>query len=412
MRFRWFYPLLVAVLFIGSPSEPLKPIHLGPKPQVKLPKPDVFRIAVVPDFGSMQIKDGKQIGMEYAMLQAWRDSCSQPVEWFYARSASEALSWLRSGKVDLAAGNLPNSAQQGLSLSSAIRTFEWVQLGDSDTLRWLAEYPIPDELLGLTTQRPSIRAEYAMWRHMPCYQNGWIIPDYLFEVFDPSNPPNNKCSIGTFHWFVRSSDVALLEEVESFLESPRAEKIKSTSKAMGLKAKLGMDLHLSPFDDLFYNNPWDDPYTVMALAYIESRYTANAASQAGAIGLMQLMPSTAEKFGVDSLDLYNPERNLHGGVKYLGYLDRYWIQKGVRKENRMPFILASYNTGPTPVWRAAKRAAGMGLDSTIWLHHVDQVATGPGARYASNVMRIADMYRGYTLSIRRSKRIPSKTENR
>jgi soluble lytic murein transglycosylase-like protein len=68
----------------------------------------------------------------------------------------------------------------------------------------------------------------------------------------------------------------------------------------------------------------------------ESNYDPNAVSSKGAVGLMQLMPETAEKYGVR--DLYDPKQNILGGVKYLKDL----ISSFGRKTD---YVLAAYNAG-------------------------------------------------------------------
>jgi soluble lytic murein transglycosylase-like protein len=75
---------------------------------------------------------------------------------------------------------------------------------------------------------------------------------------------------------------------------------------------------------------------------VESNYNAHAISNKGALGLMQLIPSTARRFGVS--DVFNPVQNIEGGAKYLRYLlDLYG-------EN-YPLALAAYNAGEGAVAR-------------------------------------------------------------
>lgn len=77
-----------------------------------------------------------------------------------------------------------------------------------------------------------------------------------------------------------------------------------------------------------------DPALVLAVAAIESNYKVDAVSHKGAIGIMQLMPATAEELGVNP---YILEENIEGGVKYLAkLLDKY---------GDVGMALAAYNAG-------------------------------------------------------------------
>jgi len=83
-----------------------------------------------------------------------------------------------------------------------------------------------------------------------------------------------------------------------------------------------------------------DPALVKALVHTESHFDPAARSSKGALGLMQLMPETAARYGVrDPLD---PAQNIEGGVRYLRHLLG-------RFRNSLPRALAAYNAGETAV---------------------------------------------------------------
>lgn len=83
---------------------------------------------------------------------------------------------------------------------------------------------------------------------------------------------------------------------------------------------------------------------VKGIVAAESAFDANAVSAKGAIGLMQLMPETAEQYGVDPLV---PEENIDGGTRYLHFL----IERYARYRNGLKRAIAAYNAGPAIVDR-------------------------------------------------------------
>jgi len=411
-RWRWSYPVVVAILFVGSPSEPLEPIEgeVWIEPIVR--KEGLVRIALIPDAGCMQIKDGKPMGYEYALLQAWADSCEQAVEWLYPYSAEQAYTWLEMGRADLIAGNLPKFGNPAFIATLPVREFNWVQFGASDSIRWLSEYPLAPELLNLVDSLPIWQAPYTMWRHLDPNQKGWVLPDCYLPGLPKIEPQAALCISGSFHWYLRIQDSTLLEELNHFLTSPRAKRIQAVQSRVHLNSNwLGIS-PISPYDAIFKESDWQDPYTLMALAFVESRFRSDVTSPAGAVGLMQLIPSTARRLGLDSAELFIPEKNILGGVKYLRFLDQYWEQRGVDTLERYPFILAAYNTGPSPIARAADQASEQGYDPTIWRDHVDQVAQGPGAHYAKKTMALSKVYSGYMWAIENADFRGPKTESK
>jgi len=82
------------------------------------------------------------------------------------------------------------------------------------------------------------------------------------------------------------------------------------------------------------------PDLVYALAAVESNFNPRAVSEKGALGLMQLMPETATRFGV--VDPFNPVDNVLGGVRYLRYLLDLF-------DGNQRLALAAYNAGESIV---------------------------------------------------------------
>ncbi|MBI1425270.1 MAG: transglycosylase SLT domain-containing protein [Gammaproteobacteria bacterium] len=89
-----------------------------------------------------------------------------------------------------------------------------------------------------------------------------------------------------------------------------------------------------------------DRALLQAIIAVESNFDPQAVSSRGAVGLMQLMPATAQRYGVT--DRYDPEENIQGGARYLrDLLQRY--------NDNLPLVLAAYNAGEDAVDRYGNR---------------------------------------------------------
>lgn len=100
-----------------------------------------------------------------------------------------------------------------------------------------------------------------------------------------------------------------------------------------------------------------------AQAFQESKFDAEARSWAGAMGVLQLMPATAKE--VDVADPYDPEENIAGAVRYLDWLTDQW-EEIPDDQQRLRFILASYNAGAGHVGDARRLAEKHGGDPQRW----------------------------------------------
>jgi membrane-bound lytic murein transglycosylase F len=107
-----------------------------------------------------------------------------------------------------------------------------------------------------------------------------------------------------------------------------------------------------------------------SVIYQESRFNPGAQSWAGAYGLMQLMPNTARRFGVDRNS--SPDQHIRGGVEFIKWLDDRFREKIPDEQERIKFILASYNIGYGHIEDAMKLAEKYGKNPQIWDHNVDE----------------------------------------
>ena len=148
-----------------------------------------------------------------------------------------------------------------------------------------------------------------------------------------------------------------------------------------------------------YADQYDFDYLmVSAQAYQESGLDQSKRSPAGAIGVMQLLPSTAADPNVGISDIEKLEKNIHAGTKYLRFIvDRYYKDEPMDDVNRMLFAFASYNAGPARVSDLRKKTAEMGLNPNVWFHNVEVAAAKKIGRetvqYVSNIYKYYIAYR-------------------
>lgn len=129
---------------------------------------------------------------------------------------------------------------------------------------------------------------------------------------------------------------------------------------------------------------------LIAQGYQESRLDQSARSPSGAIGVMQLLPSTGREMDVGDITIL--ENNIHAGVRYVRWMiDRYYADEAMSQTDRLLFALASYNAGPRRVRALRKEAESLGLDPDRWFDNVEYVAAQRIGR--ETVEYVANIYK-------------------
>jgi membrane-bound lytic murein transglycosylase MltF len=147
-----------------------------------------------------------------------------------------------------------------------------------------------------------------------------------------------------------------------------------------------------------YGEKYDVDWLLMAAqGYQESRLDQNVRSPVGAIGVMQIMPSTGKDLGVGDITKLDP--NIHAGVKYMRWMiDNYFGKESMTQLDKALFAFASYNAGAGRISQLRKEAARRGLDPNVWFHNVEHVvAEKIGAETVTYVGNIYKYYIAYRL---------------
>jgi membrane-bound lytic murein transglycosylase F len=128
---------------------------------------------------------------------------------------------------------------------------------------------------------------------------------------------------------------------------------------------------------------------ISAIACAESRFRSDAVSGAGAVGLMQVMPSVARSLGVPPQKMYDPLVNVTMGVTHLERIaETFRFPRTISERDRLSITLAAYNCGPGRVLDARRLAAKYGENHNSWSVVSKYLGLmGDPAYYADEVVR-------------------------
>lgn len=260
---------------------------------------------------SYYLYHGKPLGVQYMMCQKFADHINVMLRMEVCRDTLEMLRRLINGDADMIACRLP---KKGLAISAdSLRMLEFTSVGDS-TGYWL-----------MRKENSEMVREVNKW-------------------YKPTMPAEAK-------------------KEEAYLLGAGSVRRRVFSPMLDRKGGV-----ISRYDHLFMKHSrairWD--WKLMAAqCYQESTFDPNAKSWAGACGLMQIMPGTADMLGLPRAKIFDPESNIEAAARFLGQLDRKFSDIGDRQE-RISFILAGYNGGPHHVRDAMALARRDGHNASRW----------------------------------------------
>ncbi|MEM9148225.1 MAG: transporter substrate-binding domain-containing protein [Pseudomonadota bacterium] len=141
-----------------------------------------------------------------------------------------------------------------------------------------------------------------------------------------------------------------------------------------------------------------EPLLIAAQGFQESRLDQSKTSDAGAVGIMQVLPKTARDPNVSIPDIHVADRNVEAGVKYLRFLrDHYFDDLAIEPKDRVFFGFAAYNAGPGNIRKARGHAEKLGLDPNRWFNNVEIATARFVGRepvvYVRNILKYYSQYR-------------------
>jgi membrane-bound lytic murein transglycosylase MltF len=223
---------------------------------------------------------------------------------------------------------------------------------------------------------------------------------------------------GEISWAVRHGTTDLLASLDAFVAGHKRgsllgniffKRYYGASKWIGnplaVSEAARLEEHIALFQEYAgrYGIDW---LALAAQAYQESGIDQSRRSGAGAVGVMQLLPSTAADKSVGIPDIEDLENNIHAGAKYLAFLrDRYFDDPAIEPAARLDFAWAAYNAGPARVRGLRRKAEERGLDPNRWFFHVEKIAAEEiGRETVDYVANINKYYLAYRLQFEAAQR--------
>jgi membrane-bound lytic murein transglycosylase MltF len=219
-------------------------------------------------------------------------------------------------------------------------------------------------------------------------------------------------SDGQIAWALRKGTPQLKQVVDAFVVEHRAgtlfgnvllkrylgnaERLKNPVSTAQLEKYRKVAEHFQTYAEE-YGADW---VLVVAQGFQESGLDQSLRSSAGAVGVMQIKPSTASDPNVGIENVEDLENNIHAGIKYMRFIrDRYFADEGLDPLDRGLFTLAAYNAGPARVASLRKKAAEVGLDPNQWFGNVEVIAAREIGRetvdYVGNIYKYYSAYSAF-----------------
>lgn len=378
------------------------------------------------------IYKGEPMGFHFDLLQAYANHLGVSLELMTESDVETSLDMLENGEVDLLANNLTVTTERAnrVSFSSPIsqtrqvlvqrkpelssqskpvrnltelgKKIIYVQKGTAASKRLknlseeigseivvveLKNYDV-DQLIELVANG---EIDYTV-----CDEDVARVNAFYFSNIDIETPVSFEQNLA---WAVSKKSSELLANLNEWLEnfSKTAEfriiRSKYFDNPFWAKRIVGELTHLrngriSRFDEGFKkaSNKIDWDWRLFAaLVYNESRFKHDAESHKGAKGLMQFMPTTAQYFGIDHST--DPNTQINAGARYLSWLEQRFPDSTITQDQRLKFVLASYNAGIGHVIDARNLARKYGKNPDVWDDNVDYFILNKTRYYRDSIVR-------------------------
>ena len=394
-----------------------------------------------------------QMGFDYGLAQNFADYVDLPLKIIVANSVDEVKQLLLNGEADFAAYQMPCTKQtrELFNITDVVFMSNMVLVQPKDNQR------VNDvtELIGKDIYVKNESKYLQRLQHLNEEIGGGIkiriapdsltIDQIMYEVSKRNFPftiaDNDVAALGQRHfknldcsvevglaqaksWLVRKNAPILTDTINKWYQNIENSRFFKKMQSQYLQKNSYYDNFeiaipkgsVSPYDSVFKAVAEIAGYDWRLLAAVarhESKFNPDAVSAAGALGVMQIMPRTGQKFGLNDSTFFVPSDNIRAGAQLLSNLDKMFNFIS-NKEERIKFVLAAYNAGQGHIFDAIALAKKYGANHTIWQDNVEKYLmlksereyynddvcklgyfrAAHTIRYVSDVLRTFDKYMG------------------
>lgn len=384
------------------------------------PLPDTLRVATLYSPTSYFLYRDQEMGYDYNLVTQWAEEKGMVVKLTVAPSMGRLVEMLDSGEIDLAAYEIPVTAEYRQQVVACGPEYVTTQVLVQPLKDGKPEITDETQLIGRDVYvEAGSKYDYRL-RNLDSELGGGINIHEVDRDTLITEDLVGMVSDGTIPLTVVDSDIARINKTyyrdldvslplsfpqkaswgvapgnewladsvnEWFLqEAPKrrqAELLKryfelSKNGEADYKTSVSLDLSkgiISQYDAIFKNAAkkigWD--WRILAaVGYAESGFNNHLVSWAGARGLMQIMPRSAVAYGLPLDKIEEPGPNIEAAARILADLDRSLSKKVPDSRERLKFVIAAYNSGIGHIYDAIALAGKYGRDPQIWDGNVEQ----------------------------------------
>ena len=394
-----------------------------------------------------------QMGFDYDLAQNFADYVDLPLKIIVASSTDEVKQLLLNGEADFAAYQMPCTRQtrELFNITDVVFLSNMVLVQPKDNQRITDVTELIDKDIYVTNESKYMQRLQHLNEEIGGGINICLAPDSLtidqimYEVSKRNIPftiaDNDVAALGQRHfknldcsvdvslsqeksWLVRKNAPQLTDTINAWYHSVENSRFFKKMQSRYLQKNSYYNNFevaipkgsVSPYDSVFKNVAEIAGYDwrlLAAVAWNESHFNPDAVSASGALGVMQIMPRTGQKFGLNDSTFFVPHENIRAGAQLLSNLDKMFSSVS-NKEERIKFVLAAYNAGQGHIFDAIALAKKYGANPEIWQDNVekylmlksereyysDEVCklgyfrAAHTIRYVSDVQRTSDKYMG------------------